>query len=310
MEGTSRYSEKTRSEDSPSGRVFVGRGEEGVAASVFERGWLGNPFSGNPFSGSDVTDAAMADPAVTDANETGGDWDEVLTAYGAYLRRRMEADEAFRRAVIGVVRGNAVMVGENGRESAHSCRFRAALRRVAENADDGTGPTLQFGDMWDVFPWHGGTDAGTRSGDDVERLFLITTNAVVRRGRLVMGAGIADQARQRFPGIDERLGSVLIRRGEAETRYGLLVSEEWPRRPLGLFQTKIDYREPSPLDMIEQSASELEAWLFRQKSQGMEVRVDLPFPGVGCGGRSMEEVWRVVMDLPPDVHIWQFPDRR
>jgi len=103
---------------------------------------------------------------------------------------------------------------------------------------------------------------------------------------------------------------VLIRRGVAETRYGLLVSEEWPRRPLGLFQTKIDYREPSPLDVIEQSASQLEAWLSGQKSQGMEVRVDLPFPGVGCGGRSMEEVWRVVMDLPPEVHIWQFPDRR
>src|SRR6476619_1193586 len=45
---------------------------------------------------------------------------------------------------------------------------------------------LERGNMWDVF---GKTD-----------LFLITTNPIVRKdGAIVMGRGIAKQARERFP---------------------------------------------------------------------------------------------------------------
>lgn len=54
-------------------------------------------------------------------------------------------------------------------------------------------PIFQRGDMWRAF-------------DDAD-LFLITTNAVLKSNwALVMGRGIAKQARDRFPGIDLAIG--------------------------------------------------------------------------------------------------------
>jgi hypothetical protein len=54
-------------------------------------------------------------------------------------------------------------------------------------------PQQQQGDMWSVY----------QEAD----LFLITTNATLKRnGALVIGRGIARQARDRFPGLDIALG--------------------------------------------------------------------------------------------------------
>lgn len=59
---------------------------------------------------------------------------------------------------------------------------------------------LARGDMWSAY--------------DGADLFLVTTNGVVTRdGKLVMGAGIARQARDRFPGLDEALGKAALAAG-------------------------------------------------------------------------------------------------
>ncbi len=81
---------------------------------------------------------------------------------------------------------------------------------------------LAQGDMWSAF-------------DQVD-LFLVTTSHVVTKdGKLVMGAGIAKQARDRFPGLDAALGQAALPTG---IPYGLLVSSHWPEAKLGAFQTK------------------------------------------------------------------------
>ncbi|MFW6042645.1 MAG: hypothetical protein ACOC9C_03095, partial [Chloroflexota bacterium] len=81
--------------------------------------------------------------------------------------------------------------------------------------------------------------------DDAD-LFLITTNSTLKKnGALVMGRGIAQQARNRFPGLDLALGREIARRCGNRGEYGLLVSPRWPAAKLGAFQVKTDYGRPA-----------------------------------------------------------------
>lgn len=65
-------------------------------------------------------------------------------------------------------------------------------------------PTFVTGNMWDSY--------------EVADLFLITTNSTLTRpNKLVMGRGIALQAKERFPGLDTALGRQI---GTACGSYG------------------------------------------------------------------------------------------
>jgi hypothetical protein len=142
---------------------------------------------------------------------------------------------------------------------------------------------LATGNMWDVF----------ESAD----LFAVTTcNSHYRDGRLIMGAGIAKQARDRVYGLDKEFGRMAKR-----VRYGLLVSENWPRQKVAAFQTKIDWREPSKLDVIELSTRMLIDWCAAHPT----AWVHLNFPGIGRGGLRREDVLPVIAALPDTVAVWE-----
>lgn len=83
-------------------------------------------------------------------------------------------------------------------------------------------PQFQTGDIWTVYPT---TD-----------LILITTNSTLRRdGKLVMGRGIARQARDRFPRLAKVLGQHISTHCGDQGTYGLLISSRWPKAKLGAF---------------------------------------------------------------------------
>ena len=91
-------------------------------------------------------------------------------------------------------------------------------------------PRFVTGDLWGAWPTTG--------------LLLVTTNSIVRpSGALIMGAGVARDARVRFPGLDVALGEAILRQGDAGGRYGIMVSPKWPERRIGAFQTKIRDRK-------------------------------------------------------------------
>lgn len=144
---------------------------------------------------------------------------------------------------------------------------------------------LAHGDMWDVF---GQAD-----------LFLITTNGVVNGGRLVMGAGVARQARDRFPGLDAALGRAAAAAGSS---YGLLVSPRWPAARLGAFQTKGHWREGLSPALIGLAARKLLAWCREHP----DARVHLNLPGVGCGGLDRSAVLPLLEPLPDTVTVWSW----
>lgn len=146
------------------------------------------------------------------------------------------------------------------------------------------------GDMWTAY--------------DKSSLFCITTNSTMdgRPGEtqaLVMGAGIARQAKERFPGIETAFGAAILATQSA--RYGLLVSPSWPVGKLAAFQTKILFSAPAELDLIIQSAEMLAAWCVEHPGQ----RVDLNAPGVGYGKLPWHDVMGAIGPiLPTQVNVW------
>lgn len=106
---------------------------------------------------------------------------------------------------------------------------------------------------------------------------VITTNTIVKAdGCLVMGAGVALQARKRHPGIDRRLGAFVKAHGDKLCYM----------QNLGLIAmpTKRDWKKKSDIKLIEQGARKLMelADFFDLKT------VVMPRPGCGNGGLHWE----------------------
>lgn len=145
---------------------------------------------------------------------------------------------------------------------------------------------LAQGDMWSVF--------------DEADLFLITTNSDLNhRGALVMGAGIARQARDRFPGLDQALGKAVALIGP---HYGLLFPNAWPDDKLGALQTKRHWRDKAEVQLIALAASKLKTWC----NLNANCRVHLNMPGVGLGGLPRELVLPILEPLPDTVSAWEY----
>jgi hypothetical protein len=131
----------------------------------------------------------------------------------------------------------------------------------------------------------------------------IPTNGVVKaNGRLVMGAGVAKQARDRFPGvsgynipsIDEYLGEKVKKGGNHVYLYdgGQHDTANSDFRCFS-FPTKHHWRDPSDLDLIIQSWCELS-----QYACSMGIEVYMPRPGCGLGGLPWEEVKAALVPYP------------
>lgn len=70
-------------------------------------------------------------------------------------------------------------------------------------------------------------------------LFLVSINSTIRRdGALVVGRGIARQAKERFPDLDVALGRQVQALCGSQGIYGLLVNPRWPTAQLDAFQVK------------------------------------------------------------------------
>ena len=164
-------------------------------------------------------------------------------------------------------------------------------------------PTFATGDM--LAAW------------DTADLNLITANASLLTGtRLVMGAGIAKQVRERWPGIDASLGRAVLQRCLAFTRftwqeqsyrvftppYGLLLSPEWPVKRLGLFQVKGRFYTAASLELIAASVQQLRRFC----AEHPQAVVNLNFPGIGCGRLPRETVLPLLLELPATVVIWEY----
>lgn len=108
---------------------------------------------------------------------------------------------------------------------------------------------------------------------------VVTTNGIVQKnGRLVMGAGVAKQARDKFPDVDAKLGQWV-------NQYGSRPFFCFEERLLTL-PTKHHWRDKSDLSLICRGAS-----LLMEMVDKFDIAsVVMPRPGCGCGGLEWSKV--------------------
>lgn len=134
-------------------------------------------------------------------------------------------------------------------------------------------------------------------------LFLVTTNAIIKaNGELVMGRGMAREARERDKQIAIYFGRALadIKKDSRYFEYGLFIPSLWPHRKEGMFQTKNDYRKEASIYLIATSTNMLVSWCKAYS----DMQVHLNYPGIGNGGLSKEIVEPIIAALPSMVTIW------
>lgn len=140
---------------------------------------------------------------------------------------------------------------------------------------------------------------------DSQFVWIVTTNGLIHRQHgLIMGAGAALQARQKFPNSPKDAAK-LIKAGGTKTPngywlYGLVVVYA-PSKEGGLafFQTKYDPLRPSEIDLIKRSAAKLAG--FASDYAGVQFRMN--FPGVGLGRLKPKDVMPYLEILPQNVTI-------
>ncbi len=151
--------------------------------------------------------------------------------------------------------------------------------------------TFHKGDMWDRL---GKVD-----------LFCITTNGTIKKdGRLVMGAGIAKEARDRLPGIDRNLAEAIQR--DPTFPHTFWPTENNTMQRILPFQVKNHFREMADINLIEHSCYLLlREILNRLTLYGYTITVALNFPGIGYGGLERNKVLPIISILPDNVEIWE-----
>ena len=126
----------------------------------------------------------------------------------------------------------------------------------------------------------------------------ITTNGSLRPdGTGVMGAGVAGQARKRFPGIEVALWQYLARGSNS-----VVFPTEYPS--LFYFPVKHQWREHASLPLIVRSSVQLaEIIECQSKISGQRDSYLLPRPGCGVGGLRWEDVKPTIEEILPD-EVW------
>lgn len=143
-------------------------------------------------------------------------------------------------------------------------------------------------------------------------VFLFPSNGVIRNSAppaLVMGAGVARAVRNSFSGIDIAFAEIIKRRGTQENgvwKYGVVVSaNKWGVSTftrVGAFQSKLDWRDPSSLDILDYSVQRL--------CDALDMypwKVMMPFPATGNGKLTQDQVLPVIERLPDNVHVYEAP---
>lgn len=125
----------------------------------------------------------------------------------------------------------------------------------------------------------------------------ITTNSMVKKDKtLCMGAGNAKQAKMLIPSLPFDFGQKILEKNLNLAYYGLLLAQD----KYIAFQTKIHWKDESPLWVIQSSCEMLKRLALKYP----ERTFGLPFPGINNGKRTKEEVFPLLENLPSNVYIY------
>ncbi|HEY8531124.1 MAG TPA: hypothetical protein VIL08_02640 [Limnochorda sp.] len=138
---------------------------------------------------------------------------------------------------------------------------------------------VAYGDIWQLY--------------DQGMAVVIPTNMCKRQnGEAVMGAGLARQATERFPWLAKQYGELL----HCEVPRFI-----FPEHRLILIPTKRDWREPSPLSLVEEGVR----WLQKQELLFAAWNWEVAVPPLGCGlgGLPFEKVRPILEQLSDRFYL-------
>lgn len=132
---------------------------------------------------------------------------------------------------------------------------------------------------------------------NLPQIYLFTANNVLnQQGCLIMGAGNAKAARNAYPELPRLLGAK-IKEGQD---FHLIWQEIGSNQFIGALQTKRQWRDSSPQDLLEKSLEK-----FKQVALNrLAVEFHCPLPGVGMGNLKKEEVLTLVEDFSNNVNFY------
>lgn len=129
--------------------------------------------------------------------------------------------------------------------------------------------------------------------------FVITTNPIVKKdGSVVMGRGIALQAKQRFPKLPYDFGECLSWHPTKTCGY----IGTYDDTHIWFFMVKHHWAQKADFGVISDSTEQLRILA----NFADERRFDLNFPGIGNGGLDREDVLSIIQELPDNVHVWEY----
>ena len=129
----------------------------------------------------------------------------------------------------------------------------------------------------------------------------ITTNNVINRvGNAIWGAGIAKQAKDKWPQLPMLHARFLRQRGHI---FGYLMHAliNDKQKYIYTFPTKLHWKDKSNLDLIIESAEQLKS---HDESLPERQLWSLPFPGIGCGGLNKDEVLAAIEPILTEDNFW------
>lgn len=121
----------------------------------------------------------------------------------------------------------------------------------------------------------------------------VPTNGIVSAGKLIMGAGVAKEFRDKYRRIDYKLGDLVSNKGN----HCYLVKDSESNQWIMSFPTKNHFMDASPLKLVVQSAREA---VVLADAMGLK-NILLPAPGCGLGGLDWEtQVKPAIEDILDD----------
>lgn len=128
-------------------------------------------------------------------------------------------------------------------------------------------------------------------------IIAITTNGTVKKsGECVMGKGCALEAKLKFPGLDKKLGELIIQKGNKVHYLGNNIVS---------FPTKYNWWEDADIQLIEKSAKQI-AMLASLMNWHTVI---IPRPGCGSGRLKWADVKPILEEhLDDRFSIISFPN--
>lgn len=145
--------------------------------------------------------------------------------------------------------------------------------------------------------------------NEYDIIYIPTNSSLNRKGELIMGAGAAKYVQENYPEYPKHFGDK-VKVMAVDGIYGIIICTmpDIEETTIAAFQTKIDWSEPSPLELVTYSCGMfLGMVMVAQAITQKSLRIAIAFPGIGHGGLDPRRIYPYLKTFPDNVDVWAYP---